>query len=817
MLAPVLGGSTFTFGLILAGALVGIGAGALAYRWPGAARRPTATGFGVACGIQAVAVLAPLALGDRLAVLAIVLHQWASAGFTTLCLGWAAIVAIVVVPAAIVAGVQFPMLVALAARDRGRYGADIGRIYAINTAGAIAGALAGGFGLLSLLGAVLAWRVAGLLSFALAAVALAIAAREPSATARTRARAAVAAAPAILALALAAFATGPGPAWRDSPIGAGRVQNAIATPAALASWLASNHVGVAWEHDGVESAIALRVDSELALLVNGKSDGAALHDAPTQTMLGLVPALLHASPRRALVIGFGTGTTAGWLAEVPGMERVDVVEIEPAVLRAGPLFGAVNRHALDNPKVHVIVGDAREYLLATSERYDIICSEPSNPYRAGVGAMYTREYYAAARAALSDGGLFAQWVQSYEVDGATIASVYATMTSEFAHVHSWATLPDDLLLVASSSPIELHPDDVRERLATEPYASAMPRIWRAGSPEGVFAHFLGDDTLAGAVASLGELSTDDRPVVEFGFARTAGAIGLFGQGELIAITRALHAVPRSLAALDWDRVAAIRARDDLEGHGRVRAPAARPASAADMLAVVLPWQQGKLDDAYQSYLARPFKPADSYEQLVIATTTAAAGDVRALAAIDALPPALATEQAMLRAVFASATGNLDAAALAFADAVERYRVDPYPPEQLVAAFLGSAPNIAKGNPARARALFELLEVPFGARASDSWRLMLRLRLAELGDFPALCERALAPFEPAPPFDLPVRAARVQCYAGLGDPRADQARADLAELTAQTATLVDELHLPQGSAAGDVAAPSAPNVAPYVPR
>nr|HEX4315371.1 fused MFS/spermidine synthase [Kofleriaceae bacterium] len=791
MLGPILGGSTFTFGLILAGVLVGIGVGSLAYRFPGAARRPTARGFAIACGAQAVAVLVPLALGDRIAVLAIVLHQWASAGFGALCAGWAIVVAIVVVPAAIVAGVQFPMLVALAARSRARIGTDVGRIYAVNTAGAIAGALAGGFGMLSLLGAVLAWRVAGALSIALAALALAN-------TAGVAARA-VAAIPAALAVALLT-AGGPTAAWRDSPIGAGRAQAAIASPAKLDAWLAAQRRLTIWEHDGVESAIALRAESGIALLVNGKSDGAAIQDAPTQTMLGILPALLHREPRRALVIGFGTGTTAGWLADVPGIERVDVVEIEPAVLRAGVLFGAVNRHALDNPKVHVITGDAREYLLATGEHYDIICSEPSNPYRSGVGSMYAREYYAAARRALGDDGLFVQWLQSYEVDDTTVASVYATMTSELPHVQTWETLPGDLLLVASAAPIVLEPQAVRTRIATEPFATAMLRIWHVADAEGVFAHLLGDDALATTVATLGELSTDDHPVVEFGFARTAGDSGLFTHGELIDVTRAVHAIPQELRGLDWTRVVTERYRDDVED-GRTPPPKL-PAESTQLLAVVAPWERDQLDAAYRAYVAAPFEPRDPYEQLVAASTATAGADVRADAIIEQLPPALATEQAMLRAVRAATTGKLDAATFAFADAVERFRVDPYPPDPIVSQFLAAAMTIARGDRDHGRVVFELLEAPFAARAAEVQRVALRMRLAEVVDFDGLCARALAPLEPDPPVEVGVMSLRARCYADIHDPRADRARADLEALAERSEALVDLLGL--GSDTGSAA-------------
>ena len=115
----------------------------------------------------------------------------------------------------------------------------------------------------------------------------------------------------------------------------------------------------------------------MALVVNGKSDGHARGDAGTMVMGGLIGAALHPDPRTALVVGLGTGCSAGWLAGVPSIERVDVVELERAVLEVVRVSAAVNRNVLADPKVHITINDAREVLLTTSRRYDVIFSEPS--------------------------------------------------------------------------------------------------------------------------------------------------------------------------------------------------------------------------------------------------------------------------------------------------------------------------------------------------------------------------------------------------------------------------------------------------------
>ena len=141
--------------------------------------------------------------------------------------------------------------------------------------------------------------------------------------------------------------------------------------------------------EGVESCIGIVNRDGYAFIVNGKADGNAVGDSGTQVMMGLLGAMIHGSPKTAAVVGLGGGSTAGWLGAVPSIERVDVVELEPAVLEYARLCEAVNHGAMNNPKVHITIGDAREYLMTTPQRYDLVVSEPSNPYRAGIASLFT--------------------------------------------------------------------------------------------------------------------------------------------------------------------------------------------------------------------------------------------------------------------------------------------------------------------------------------------------------------------------------------------------------------------------------------------
>ena len=244
-------------------------------------------------------------------------------------------------------------------------------------------------------------------------------------------------------------------------------------PNTLRDWENSVRRSVLWEADGVESSVAVVGADALAFHVNGMCDGNAVEDVGTQVMLGLIGAALHPRPQAALVVGLGTGETAGWLAEVPSIQRVDVVELEPAVREMARRCARVNHDVLANPKVRLIFNDAREVLLSARGRYDLIACEPSNPYRSGIANLFTREFYRAGRDRLDRGGMFAQWVQAYEIDQRTLRSVLATFKSVFPHVEVWQSKFGDLVLLGCERAPAYSVPALRSRVAAEPLASAL--------------------------------------------------------------------------------------------------------------------------------------------------------------------------------------------------------------------------------------------------------------------------------------------------------------------------------------------------------
>lgn len=785
MLAPVLGGSSYTLGTILAVALLGVGAGGLLYgarpaRWP----RPDFSSFAGTCALQATLLMVPFALGDRLAVVAMLLRPMGDVSFAWRVAVWIALTAVVVLPAAVVAGYQFPLLIALLGKGRRQLGRQVGLAYGWNTAGAVAGAIAGGFGLIRLVSAPQLWRLCALVLLVLAALAARRGRRDAETSARPRFPVAVAA---VLALACGGLgmASGPTAVWRHTPIGAGGMPSSFDGANGIRQMSRSVRRAIVWERDGRESSVAVHGLDDVSVLVNGKADGSALHDAPTQVMSGLIGAVLHPAPRRALVVGLGTGTSAGWLAEVPGIERVDVVELEPAMAEVARLCAPVNQGALAHPKVHLRIGDGRELLRTSPERYDLIFSEPSNPYRAGIASLFTAELYRAAAERLGEGGLFLQWLQSYHVDAAAARTVLATLASVFPHVESWQVHSGDLLLVAGRRPIDHDLRRIRERVDGEPLRSALRNTLGVEGAAGFYSGYVASADLARAVRGLTEqLNTDDHPIVEFGFARGLGRELGFSIGRLraLASARGENLPPITGGRIDWRQVREMRrVRDAWWGSltpppDDAHADDAATHRAAARNAYVL----GDLKTALERWRRQDKEPATPFDRLMLAEASAETADpevpLQAVAlAVSGQP--VAAEAVLAR--FRYRRGELAAAADHLVAAFGRAQYDPWCHRATLERALHLATELTRRDPVLGLELFDALAEPFAVRLLDEARLLTRLAIAEATAFTALCEKALAPFEPEVPWEEPFLLTRHRCYTALGHPLAERARDDLA--------------------------------------
>ena len=775
MLGPILGGTAFTFGLILCVALLGIGAGGLAYHAVFRRLEPTWNALAVTCGCEALAIIFPYALGNWLAFQAAWLTHDAP-NFSSLVVSWSYITAIVIFPAAFISGLQFPLLTALLGHGRQTVSKHLGMTYFWNMLGAIAGSLVAGFGAMPALTAPGLWRATAV---ALAVLSLAVLAAAPV---RSR-RAVIAVGLLLLATTAGLLTAGPSAAWRHSGIGAGRAYVPPSSePNRLRQWANEKEHVTIWEADGIECSVALHGQDGIAFVVNGKSDGNALSDAPTQIGVAILGAVLHPDPHTGLVIGLGTGESAGWLAEMRDMEHVDVVELEPAIDEMARRASELNWNVLKNPRVRRIYNDGREFVFASDKHYDVIISEPSNPYRAGIAALYTTEFYRAARERLNPGGVFVQFLQAYEVDEQTVDTVLATVRSAFPYVEVWQTLGADLQLVCSNQPFEYSVADLQVRIASPRVKEALTKAWKVEDVEGFLGHFVGDASWAYEVSRQPNvrLNTDDRTILEYSFAKTVGRQTPFSVEATRDYLRAAghHRPNLQGAAMDWNLVELRRQTFNLIFGGQLS------------IALLPNEQDRRLVEAFDRYRTNDFAavvelwpkesqlPADGAQQLVLARSYAELGRAESLDLVAEVEEQYPTDAEAVRAIYHWRAGNPVEAVSALDAFFTRLADDPWVMPAISETAFSRAVDVAQADRGAAERLYPLLSTPFASRRFDYLRQLTRLRVAEqLG--PEQVVAALEELEPHVTWTADVLEPRAKVYKAVEHPLAERAENDWA--------------------------------------
>ncbi len=374
-----------------------------------------------------------------------------------------------ILPGAVLWGASFPLaLASVAARghDPGRL---VGGVYAANTVGAILGALLASVVMIPGLGTQNSQRV--LIALAAVSALLAVA---PALAPRLRPAPAAALAAAAAAVAFLVWSVDRIP-W--GVIAYGRQM--------LTSASSGEVLRVA---EGMNASIAITqwVDGRRLFHVSGKVEASGEpHDMRLQRMLGHIPALLHPNPKTVLVVGFGSGVTAGTFLLYPGVERIVICEIEPLVPRiASEYFSRENYSVLTDPRVEVVYDDARHYILTTRERFDVITSDPIHPWVKGSATLYSREYFEMCRRRLNPGGLISQWLPLYESNMATVRSELATFFDVFPDGTMWGNDVDgygyDSVLLGQHGPARINVDEVEARLNRRDYERAAISMSEVG-------------------------------------------------------------------------------------------------------------------------------------------------------------------------------------------------------------------------------------------------------------------------------------------------------------------------------------------------
>ncbi|MCX7958481.1 MAG: fused MFS/spermidine synthase [Deltaproteobacteria bacterium] len=261
----------------------------------------------------------------------------------------------------------------------------------------------------------------------------------------------------------------------------------------------------------------------LSLRINGKPDASTGFDMPTQIWCGHIGVLLHPKPQDVFLLGMGSGVTGGVLSTHKEVKNIELLEISKEVIEAAELFKEANYNILNNKKVKIINADGREYLrLNPQKKYDIIISEPSNPWMAGVANLFTVQYFEEVKSHLKEDGLFVQWFQAYETNDKILNIMFNTLGKVFEYAYVFAPAQLDLLIVGSDKPIKLNKERIIEKFSDPEFLSTVRDKNALGIPdtipEFVSMNLIGENRFR-AYYGRGEddliVNEDKFPVIEY--------------------------------------------------------------------------------------------------------------------------------------------------------------------------------------------------------------------------------------------------------------------------------------------------------------
>ncbi len=516
-LTLVIGMSTYSFTVMLTTFLVGLGVGSLLYaRWWGT-REVGVAGFGLLQLFIALSALATIPLFERLPFLFLRLRHGFGDSFEQFLSIQILLSALVMIVPTLLLGTTFPIVARIYTQNLYRIGTSIGTAYASNTVGAIVGAFLGGFVLIPTLGVQNSIGLAVTVSAAAGVLLVALDAR----VRRGRRLMAAGAMFVVAVVAVLSFRT-----WDKRVMTSGVTiyahnYSSLPTDALRREWMERDEL--LYYREGLTATISVHRSAGSDYVfekTNGKVD-ASFGDTPTQLMVGYLPMLLNPAAKRVLVIGMGSGMTAKAAAAFP-VERLDVAEIEPAVIEGARYFAEKNGRIHDDPRVRFIHADGRNYLLAVHQRYDVIISEPSNPWIAGIGNLFTREYYQEALSKLGEGGVFGQWMQTYAMAPEDLRMVYRTFADVFPDVSLWAVNDSDMLLIGTPRPQRLRYADLQAALAARPIAQRDLRELGFVDAYSLMAMYLMPKAALLKMAGDAEFNLDDFPRLEFLAPRNLG-------------------------------------------------------------------------------------------------------------------------------------------------------------------------------------------------------------------------------------------------------------------------------------------------------
>jgi len=413
-------------------------------------------------------------------------------------------------------GALFPLTIRIYGSDLGRVSRLVGNIYTVNTIGCILGSFTGGFFLIPLLGIRNTLLLGMTLNLLMGLVVLSLA---------TVPRPAWKWVPVPTVLSVLLLILIFPPAWKAPLMVSGIYIYAHHFPNTTRKELLEMYdpkqEPLLYYKEGHTCTISVHRSQRTGAIYmksNGKVEASSKGDMPTQVLVGQIPMLLAPRMDEVLVVGMGSGVTVGSVTPFPA-RKITVVELEQAVIEASRYFDFVNNRPLEDPRLRLQIADARNYLLVTPDRFDVIISEPSNPWMAGVANVFTREFFRLGYEKLKPEGVFCQWLQLYKISPESFKTVMTTFQAVFPYVYVFKPQEKDLVMVG----FKQKPEPSRRRIAERMHREAVLRdLRRVGVEdlEDLLSRFVMGPEEVRQVIRGGRLNTDDNALIEFSTPKT---------------------------------------------------------------------------------------------------------------------------------------------------------------------------------------------------------------------------------------------------------------------------------------------------------
>jgi spermidine synthase len=522
LLGLLVGPTTYSFTIVLVTFITGLALGSMFFGWLGDKVRNV---MGLLLVTQVTAALFALFISQvmgnsQIFFAKLIIHF--KDHFALLSLMKAAVLFLFMFFPTVSLGATFPLVGKIYTRSLASTGRSIGSAYAINSIGAVLGSFCAGFLLIPLMG-----KEKGLslvVALQLLTVLVIMVHRGLKKWAKIQHQAALAI-PVIAGLFLISFY----PQWDREMLSTGKYHRFFQETIRDLAWLTSLFSGMErfanpdnkllYFGDGIGGfTTVLDMSADVFgnrshnLYNSGKADASTRGDMQTQTLSAHFPMLFHPDPKNVLVVGLASGITAGEMLHYP-LERLDVVEINDKVIAASDFFLPWNNRVLESPKTNLLIQDGRAHLALTDRTYDVISSEPSNPWMAGLAALFTEEFFTLAKERLNEGGIFVQFIHTYQMDWATFALVGRTFSNVFSNSLLVRTDPSglgvDFLLVGIKGDERPQETVAARNLA---YVERSKNV--TFLDHRILYHLIVSEDLR-SLFGEGRVNTDNRPWLEF--------------------------------------------------------------------------------------------------------------------------------------------------------------------------------------------------------------------------------------------------------------------------------------------------------------